>query len=144
LDTDLEGNAAKEVKTMADANKDPEYSKKLEENSRRQFGRAYKFLTPEQKKSVQSITKFEPKKEEQKNANIPISKDKPPKAVSQIDDEEEAETTEVLTTVIVQFKCKKGHKTNGTSTAPALRCRVCRETVKKTGQYENDIFVPVA
>ena len=127
--------------------KDNEFPKKLEEIARKMFGRAYRFLNSEQKKTVNAETKFEPALPEQSKSALngeqtqtPAQKSNP--AVTE--DEEEAEASEVLTQIIEQFKCEKGHKTNGRPGAPAIRCRVCNGKVKKSGRYVNDVFEPIA
>lgn len=141
------------------APKDPQFAQKLEEQSRKMFGRAYRFLNATQKSQVNAETKFEPKEESNEPANTDlgvgekagINKVEQGNGKTRENDQEKKASpapvlkhAEPFVDYVTQHKCEAGHITNGKVTAPPLGCRICDKPVKKIGYYVNDIFVPVA
>lgn len=141
------------------APKDPQFAQKLEDQARKMFGRAYRFLNATQKAAVNAETKFEPKEEsngndaagpavgvtEAKGDAVVVSEDRPKdtraKEIPKASPSPVLKHAEPFVDYVTQHKCPEGHITNGKVTAPPLGCRICDKPVKKIGYYVNDIFV---
>lgn len=144
------------------APKDPQFAQKLEDQARKMFGRAYRFLNATQKAAVNAETKFEPKEESNvehlagvhepvrasngegnRQENNGADKTGKPEETTKAAPAPVLKHAEPFVDYVTQHKCEAGHITNGKVTAPPLGCRICDKPVKKIGYYVNDIFVPV-